>query len=150
MATIKDIQRLPVDIRRLIYSFDGTFKIVFNKVLKELKYYTQSFGYSPITRQIEGWNTITLKDKYHNNPIFSFEHYRIYSYNAYENGYTKYKLTSSGRWFNNDRQMFYLPLVLILKYFYIDYDFENYYEEDSESEAETASGEDEDEDEDDV
>lgn len=36
MMTINELQKLPVDIRRLVYSLDRTYRTVYNKVMREL------------------------------------------------------------------------------------------------------------------
>ncbi len=129
MTTIKHIQKLSVDIRRLIYQYDPTFRNIYNKVLEEMIYYTFAYRLKhPYFKRV----VMTVKKKHLNNPLFGFSIYRIGAYRPYIGETSYYNIESCERW-NITRfqdvsvnlptiQSFMLKMPTILKYFCIPTD----------------------------
>ena len=140
------IKQLPDDIIRLIYQYDSTYRTIFNKVLKEMIYYSHEYT----LKNQNLINTITLKEKHKNNPLFCFKYYRIHSYNPYYCGTMKFQLVSCERlWEGNHRQVHMLKMPTILKYFCIDYEFQYFNDEEEEHFYDEEEEEDDDEEEED-
>ena len=124
MTTIKQIQRLSIDIKRIIYSYDPTYRNIFNKVMKELNILLNNPVYS-----------ITVKKEI---PFINFKCYRSIQIK------NKYHLISCEKYNGGDRQYVFITGTQLVKYFIIDEEYMNFYDEDDEEDED-----DEDEDEDD-
>jgi hypothetical protein len=124
--SIKQLQRLPVDIRRLIYSYDPTYRIIFNKVMEELNIMLNDPVYA-----------VTVKKE---TPFINFKCYR-----SIQKG-NKYHLISCERynWYKNNRQILMITATQLVKYFIIDEEFMCFYDESTDEEAGTASGDEDD------
>ena len=107
MKTIKDIYKLPVYIRRLIFQYDGTYKNIYNKVMEELLYFN-TFK-----------KIVILKNKYKQScPMFRFKKYRLNHIDYEIAGRTL--LTSTEQFDFRQRHYISLTINQIIKYFYID------------------------------
>jgi len=125
MTTIKQLQRLPVDIRRLIYSYDPTYRIIFNKVMEELNMMLNNPVYA-----------VTVKKE---TPFINFKCYR-----SIQKG-NKYHLISCERYNWDGRQHIVITATQLVKYFIIDEEFMCFYDESTDEEDDE-----DDEDDDDV
>ena len=83
--------QLPKELQDLIYSFDNTYKLKFNEVLKLItKKYVSEFKYS---KKYTYCNHCNIKVQYYYRHTFSVKH----EYNATLQGYNKYYNTLANK-----------------------------------------------------